>query len=246
MNILEQLTEEEFHRIEAYLNGSLSETERQQFEKELAKDSQLQDQVEQVRALQQELEEVAFRVRMENYHASIKEKAEAKGKVRQLSRTWYWAAAIAAVVLLIFVWGPFSMPQEKIFKDYFYVDPGLPTPMSTEENYDFNEAMVDYKRGNYEVALTKWEKQLEARPESDTLHYFIGMIHLNRKAYKEALPHLDRSEIFKDSPFEEEAAYYGALAYLKEKEVEKAIHLLENHPSAENKKLLDELNALKP
>ena len=45
------------------------------------------------------------------------------------------------------------IPQEtvhqKLFAQFYQEDPGLITAMSSEGQYEFDRAMVDYKSGNY-------------------------------------------------------------------------------------------------
>ncbi len=89
--------------------------------------------------------------------------------------------------------------------------------------------MVDYKQGNYDMAINKWEKLLAKKPENDTLNYFLGVSHLATGADNNAILFL-KKVTNSNSYFEKEARYYLGLAHLKNGEIDKAkIFLKENN-----------------
>lgn len=247
VNILDQISPEEFERIEAYLHDNMEDSDRLAFEKELQENSDLKAKLEGIIQMEKDLEKAILRQKMQGFHQEIPVQTESEKPTKRLNNFYKtsWGILIgAAAVLLVFL---LLNPKESysgIYKSHFYIEPGLPTPMSSGKDYKFNEAMVDYKQKNYKIAISKWEKQLDANPQNDTLHYFIGVSYLNQKELDKALEHLNQPEIFENSAFDEDAAFYSALLFLKKKDLNQALKILENKTSPENKKLKQDLENL--
>ena len=131
--------------------------------------------------------------------------------------------------------------NEKLFAKHFSPDPGLPTTMSTSLNYEFFDAMVNYKREEYDIAITKWERLLQDQSKNDTLNYFLGVSYLAKGDTQLADEFLQKIADHPESIFSRDAVHYRALALLKKGETEKAIQLLESNPSERNSDLLRDL-----
>src|SRR5690606_23244373 len=106
-------------------------------------------------------------------------------------------------------------PNQKLYAEFFVPDPGLPTTMSSTNNYTFFDAMVNYKQGDYKTAIKKWETLEAANTENDTLIYFLGVAHLAKGNTEDAISYLEKSKDFKDSVFKNDAYYYLGMAHLK-------------------------------
>ena len=155
-----------------------------------------------------------------------------------------WRKFAAAAVILMAVAGFwwFDTPQnEQLYSEYFTPDPGLPTVMSTSDNYDFYDAMVDYKQGKYIMAIEKWETLQSNNVKNDTLDYFLGVAYLAYKNQKNAIPFLEKSTQNSDFPLLNDAYYYLGLAYLKDGNIEKARANFKLSNYEESKMLLKEL-----
>ena len=109
--------------------------------------------------------------------------------------------------------------------------------MSSNNNFEFYDAMVSYKQGDYTTAINKWEKLLQAKPSNDTLNYFIGVAHLANKNEVEAIPFLNVVTNYSNSAFLNESYYYLGLAYLKNNNVKLAKKNL-NFSTVDNSKLI--------
>lgn len=131
--------------------------------------------------------------------------------------------------------------NDRLYAKYFSPDPGLPTTMSSNNNYEFNKAMVDYKQGKYNDALSIWKAQLEHKTNNDTLNYFIGSALLADNNDKEAISYFLRVTELEDNRFKAEAYHYLGLAYLKNNDKAAAINALKKSNLSTSKDLLEKL-----
>lgn len=198
--------------IERYYNDSIASGERVVFEKKLQNDPEFKTQVEDIKTLLLGIETQALKEQLNDFHKDIK-KTEKNTKVRFLTfRKFAAAAIIIAFGSFLF----FNKPaNEKLYAKYFKPDPGLPTTMSNTEDFKFYDAMVNYKRGDYTLAIEKWESLLSHKPQNDTLNYFVGVAYLADKNEKTSIPYLEKTVQQTNSVFKNEAFYYLGLAYLK-------------------------------
>jgi len=225
------MTQEEFERIEKYLNGSLSGESLEVFEKRIASDSVFAKQVEEQRLLQDAIEEDGLRKSLNEIHESIAEEiTDIEDSKVVLLKPWMRYAAAACIALLI-GWGGFTLfndglgnknPNEQLFAVHFKPDPGLPTTMSVSDNFSFFDAMVSYKQGDYTKAITKWEILLKEKPKNDTLNYFLGVAYLANNNEEQAITFLQWASEHPESSFSKEIYYYLGLANIKKGDLNKA------------------------
>ncbi|TBN05508.1 tetratricopeptide repeat protein [Hyunsoonleella flava] len=215
----DNISEELLETIERYLNGTLSTPELKDFNRLLDLDEDFRAQVEDVRTMLFGIEAQSLKEQLNEFHedvpkATTKERSpEQKVRFLRYSRI---AAAAAIIIAVGSIWF-FSTPQnEKLYANYFKPDPGLPTTMSSTNNYDFYEAMVDYKHGDYQDAIDKWTVLAEEKPENDTINYFLGIAYMANRKEAQAIPFLERTVEAPDNfKFLDDAYYYLGLAYLK-------------------------------
>jgi tetratricopeptide (TPR) repeat protein len=215
------------------------------FEKRLKKDKILQEQVEEHRILIKGVEEQSFLNKLEEFHTDINAvKTIAEPSKKQLSFTKY---AIAASIALLIGFGGYwifnsSNSNQRLYTKYFKPDPGLPTVMGTTDNYDFYAAMVNYKRGDYKLAIEKWEKLLEVKPDNDTLNYFLGVAHLANKNGGKSIDYLEKVIKDQNTSFKEDAYYYLGFAYLKEGNIDLAKESFTHSTLYNSKDILSKLD----
>lgn len=164
--------------------------------------------------------------------------------VKTKSRAWFTAAAILVILVGIYWMMGIGNPSERVFAENFKPDVGLPLRMENASAYAFYEGMLDYKLEDYEAAIEKWEVLLRPKPQNDTLNYFLGVSHLALGDAAKALEYLGNQERYRQGIFKDDAAWYAALAKIKEGNFEEARLFLQKHPSTRNTKLLNELNKL--
>jgi len=215
-------TKEQLETIERYLDHTMEAGERVLFEEQLTKDTDLQEKVSEIRFLIETVETAALKSKLERFHESIEESQEtildAPKSILIRERSKFPLFAIAATFLVLF--GIFyfmnaESSSEKLFAKHFIPDPGLPTTMSTQTNYVFFDAMVNYKREEYTVAISKWETLLQEKSQNDSIHYYLGVSYLAVGNTEKALEHLQNLETVTNSIFTEDAIYYRALALIK-------------------------------
>ena len=114
--------------------------------------------------------------------------------------------------------------------------------MSSNTNFEFYDAMVNYKQGDYKVAIKKWTALLENNAVNDTLNYFLGMAYLANKNEKVAIPLFKTVTKNRNSYFKNDAYYYLGLAYLKSGNVQLAKKNLTFSTLDNSKSLLSELS----
>lgn len=245
MDTQHTFTIEQLETIERYLDHTMDAGEKVQFEAQLAKDTSLQEKVAEIRFLIETVETAALKSKLERFHESIKDSktpiidAPKRTLIRRRSKSSIYAIAAILVVafgLLYFMNAETS--TEKLFAKHFIPDPGLPTTMSNTSNFDFYDAMVNYKRAEYDLAIAKWEKLLREKPQNDSLQYFLGVSYLAKGNSSLAEEYLQKLSNQPNSIFTNDAIFYRALALLKSGKAEQATQLLKANPSDRNAELL--------
>ena len=236
-------TLEEQDLFERYLLDGMDAQERTDFESQLQSDSNLNTKFLEFKGLFRTIEEEGLRSKLNHFHKQLEDDAQVRS-LHTMSYRFFFriAAAIALLIALGGIWY-FYIPNanERLFNAYFTPDPGLPTVMGNSDNYDFYEAMVDYKQGNYKTALQKWENLLPQKSDNDTINYFLGTAYLANDEPSKAIPYFDRVLGSAQPSFQSEAAYYKGLAHLKNNEVEEALKSLERTSDEKGRELAKKL-----
>ncbi|WP_418638281.1 tetratricopeptide repeat protein [Winogradskyella sp.] len=242
---LSHITQEEFEKIEAYLNNQLSSAELVAFEKSLKTDTDFKTKVDDIKTVLLGIETQALKEQLNVFHDEIaKTPSNTQAKNTKI-HTINWKRLLVAAALIIAagsIWILKDNSNEHLYVKYFSPDPGLPTMMSSTDNYAFYDAMVNYKQGDYKTAISKWETLQKTKPNNDTLSYFIGVAYLANKNEKIAIPLLEKVSKNPEFALVNDAYYYLGLAYLKAENIKKAKASLQNSTIDNSKALLSELN----
>ncbi|MDR3712107.1 MAG: hypothetical protein P4L51_04780 [Puia sp.] len=186
--------------IDQYLNGTMSEEEKQSFLRRLEEDAafrqefvrqeKLADMVR-LAALQEQLESIHLEMESGDGHTGLTDSGAADNRltdnppdalpsgmrsaIKKISAGWWLAAA--AVILLV-VLGDYLLtrysrpPEEKIFAAWYAPAPGLPTTMGAGQNdIRLMDAMVDYKTKEYSSAAGKFKALL---PDTVAVFYLAS------------------------------------------------------------------------
>ncbi|WP_298902294.1 tetratricopeptide repeat protein [uncultured Psychroserpens sp.] len=243
MNPNTNISQELLESVERYFNGNMTADELSAFEGKLKSDIDFQTQVEDIRTLLFGIESQSLKEQLDDFHNEIPNTSakKAQSKVRFLHFGKIAAAAIVVIAIANF-WFFNQSPNEKLYANFFSPDPGLATTMSSNSNFEFYDAMVNYKQGDYKAAISKWTTIHQSKPKNDTLNYFLGVAYMANKNESKAITYLEKAIEEPTSNFKSEAYYYLGLAYLKEGHIEKAKSSLENSNNNNSKALLSALN----
>ncbi|HMR82351.1 MAG TPA: tetratricopeptide repeat protein [Niabella sp.] len=233
MNNENSILEEELALIEQYLHRQLPAAELLSFEQRLSADADWRQKVEAVRLMMVGIQEAVLQDKLDQFHNEINP-ATLKAVSLQKSSWKKWMAA-AAVLIIVVAGLLYFNTRPTLFDAYYTPDEGLPTYMGVADNYEFDRAMVEYKTGDYQKAITTWQQLLKDNPGNDTLSYFIGSAFLADKDTRQAKAYFDKTIGVPGSAFLQHAKWYKALILLKEGNREEAANLLKTteHPKKE-------------
>lgn len=233
------ISQEQLETIERYINGTMSTEELKAFKMQLQTDSDFKIQVEDIRTLLTGIETQSLKEQLDEFHKDVKKQPIQNefSKIRHLKFRKFVAAA-AVVIALGSFWFFNQNSTDKLYAKYFTPDPGLPTTMSSNSNYEFYEAMVCYKQGDFKTAIKKWKA---INTKNDTLNYFLGVAYLADKDEVKAIEFLNEATRNDKFPLLDDAYFYLGLAHLKEGNIEKAKANLEHSNVDNSKAILSEL-----
>jgi TolA-binding protein len=209
--------------IEAYLEGTLSQEEKVDFEVRLLVDKELEEELE----LYKNITGGFRNIKSENIRQQLQAiDEELDNKKNSPTNKFYWWAGIAAslIFLQIYLYNSKStipLPIEE----------GLPVLMGEDQNVEFQNAMQLFKGGKYDASINRFNKLIIMHPDNDTLNYFLGCAELNIQQYLTASKHLEMVDATNSSVFNLKAKYFLAFALYK------------TNKTKEAKVLLDELNS---
>ncbi|MCW5518628.1 tetratricopeptide repeat protein [Aureitalea sp. L0-47] len=244
MSNSEQISQEFWERCERYLNQAMKTSEKSEFEAQLKSDPEFKSKFEEVESSILGIESAVLKSKLDDFHSDLSPVRPLNPPGKKKFKPWTWSvAAVLVIALGIFALLNTGNQNEKLFAKHFTPDPGLPTTMSSSINYEFFEGMVDYKKGDYNLAIQKWESLVnEVSVANDTLNYFIGVAYLAEEDESRAITHLEEVLKTEESVFQQDCSYYLGLAYLKQDEVETAVKYFRRSDNEASKAILSELN----
>jgi tetratricopeptide (TPR) repeat protein len=228
------ISQAELEQIERFWRADFADSREEHALKEkYAHDPEWREKAYWVRLATIAIQEVTVSEQLNHFHMPFNQEKP----VRKIFR-WQWAvvASVVAVIGFASILLLKKSSEEKLFAQYYKPDVGLPTMMGISERYEFENAMVSYKTGDYQKAIDSWQLLLKDNPGNDTLNYFIGSALIADRQVKQALPYFDKTLTVSNSAFEQEARWFKALALLHMGKKQEAITLLEKteHPEKEN------------
>lgn len=239
MNTNKNISQEEFESIERYLTNAMTPEEHLAFKQRLKKDTILQNFVTENKVLFEAVETQSLKEQLDIYHAQIPKRKSINVSALQFRKI---AVAAALIIAAGSFWLLGNSSNEKLFTKYFTPDPGLSTTMSSTNNFEFYDAMVNYKHGDYETAIKKWQKLHINNSQNDTLNYFLGIAYLANNNNNKAISFLSNVTKTSKSVFKNDAYYYLGLAYLKADNMQLAKKNLTFSTIDNSKSVLSELN----
>ncbi|HMR42349.1 MAG TPA: hypothetical protein PKC40_00880 [Saprospiraceae bacterium] len=226
-----------YDKIERYFEGSMSEEERQAFEKLLREDAAVAKAAKEFREVRahfvnqfnggkNETELLKTLQKLNGQFFVVDDKKQKNAKFFSINRRWWWGAAgIAAAIALILI---FRSGQADLYHDYA----GFPKAAFVEkgETNDILAAAENYfNTADYARALVELNVALKVRPESSELLFYKALCLLELENLPEARLIFDSLKQG-NSAYREDALWFLALSYLRSEEPQKTMEQLRQIP----------------
>ncbi|MEO9482622.1 MAG: hypothetical protein ABJG47_04225 [Ekhidna sp.] len=198
-----------------YLQGKLTEPERQAFERSLS--SEEKEELAYELGLRDEIVRKELRKKIAGFE-------EGNNRKRMINPTYISiAASIFIITSSVFY---FTKEEASLFDQYYdqYPNYELTTTRSEENLSNRGLAYAAYDAGDYQIAIEEFNK-LEILLAPD--HFFRGVSYIQVKEYKLALSDLQEVIDLEDASYGTASVWYIALIHIKADNKEKAIPLLE-------------------
>ena len=226
------MEEELLELFEQYHEGRLKSDRKREFQTRLKRDE-------------------AFRIEYDNYVRAVTmiegegirlELAGLMNKTPRSSRfklvRYAAAAAVAGIMLLGYAFWPVS-PGEELFAQYFEPYPDIYLSRSIAD-HEMEDILATYTKGEYRKTLLALNKLAE----SDAVHFYRGNSYLAMNQSSMALAAF--REINDTSVFEGQVAWYKALTFLKQDQLDSALYYLdmigpEGYRYHDSRKILQQL-----
>lgn len=245
MNDQHLIPQEQWEEIERFLLQEMTSEEEERFRERMLLDPDLKKATEEVKLLSIGLQEEYLENKLDHFHKELVPNSGPKKRNGKLLSIKGWLVA-ASIVFVLVISGYFFFARKnknaELYAEYFKPDPGLVTAMGSSHNYQFDRGMIDYKTGNYEAAIKTWEGLLIAKPNSDTLNYFLGSAYLADKKTDEAISFFKKITALPPGSFTNDAYWYLGLSYLKQGKTHKAVEHIKKSGNPESEAILKTIN----
>jgi TolA-binding protein len=214
---------EHIELFEAYHSKTLTGKELLEFEARLSYDQEFREEFNRFQKLEEGIKQ-HFRGELKNKLNQVDK--ELKNDVISISppkkaKKLCWISAVAASLIIgIFLFNFYYSENNhsQLAQQYWPIEEGLPVKMSTKGIYD--DAMNAFKQGQWQEA-----EDLLLTINSDTAHYFLGVINYQQKDYKTTVEYFNK--IYSESYWYNESQFRLALVLLLNKDLDKAKSILE-------------------
>ncbi|MEX0997549.1 MAG: tetratricopeptide repeat protein [Flavobacteriaceae bacterium] len=207
---------------EDYLTQSLTETERNAFEKRLDEDTAFREAFELYKETSAFLEHKfsdtterdAFKENLSKISSTHSVETKAPSKKIRLLHPWKLAVAASIVVIVgVFYAQWFTTPVYQDFADY----PQISLTVRGESNQIKAEAENAFNAQNYQDALPLFKSLLETEPENTEIQLYLAVSLVEENAFAEADSLFD-TLLKEPSAYLNLARWYASLSKLKQKE----------------------------
>jgi cytochrome c-type biogenesis protein CcmH/NrfG len=218
------MKEFDYDMINRYLNGEMNGEELKAFELQMQQDADLQKEVELLKDVNSTLKiklhpgenETALRNALQEMNAEFFASKAEQAKVIPLNRR-KWMTAIAAVfvlALLLTLWQPWK--KEDLYKQYADIQmPAIAQRGATTDSL-LKQAVENFNNKKFAEAIPVFETVLKDTAENSFVQYYYAIALLQNGNIEKARAQL--TVLYNgESIFKNDAAFYLALSYLKEK-----------------------------
>jgi len=210
-----------------YLLGKLPPEEAKRLEQNLDEDPELAEALELQRdillAIQSRFDEELLE-KLRDTHQ------QQPGKIRSVSSRvlWQWASAAALLLgsLGVYLYMSQTSPEERIFMAYFEDYPNIIAPV--QRDTPGTEGFSAYQNGQYQEALEIFERQEQGDSLGAYPSFYKGICAMHLEDWSTAIQSFEKVRSTGDQRFEEAAAWYVSLAYLRAGNRERAELILQS------------------
>ncbi len=211
-----------------YLDGELSGTEKENLEQQLATDNSLQEELESLKTAREAVKQFGLHHTVTGIHREMmKEMQLPVRKMNTTRRIIRYSIAVAASIILavggIMVYHIFTLSSNRIFASNY-----RSYELGTLRDGGTHETPVEkaYREKNYKEVVALTEKSQVAREES----FLSAMSYLELNNNTMAIERFKRvlflNQEDKSGLWKDEAEYYLALTYVRNKDFDLALELL--------------------
>ncbi|HBF88634.1 MAG TPA: hypothetical protein DDX39_08335 [Bacteroidales bacterium] len=212
--------------IESYLDGELSEQEKQEFEQKLKTDKELTNELMLHKAIRSAIgdkEYIDLREKLEKIKHEYHEKAKVKKKKKQIA-AYSISTLISVIIASTFIFYDKSYTYDELYDKYYeHYDAGTITRGEVKPTKEiYTNALRTYDNGNYTEAITLLEQITDTSAFYPSKEYFTALSYMELKNYSEAIKHFEQVQNSKQCIYSDNATWYTGLCYLKTNQTEKS------------------------
>ena len=234
--------------IEQYFENTLSEKDKVEFESRMLVDDELREEIELFKNIVAGIkdageEKLKHKLKIVDLELDANENSLIKASPKNKG-LFYWkiAASITLIIgLSIFILLFKSTSTVELADKYYEKENGLPVQMANTKS-TFDDAMNEYKTGNYDKSIAMLVSIKSSSPANDTACYFIGVIKYEQNKFTDA------TENFKlvnsTSQYFEKAQYRLSLSLLQLNQKGEAINVLNEIAKKPNNIYYDQSKSL--
>ncbi|MCK5138104.1 MAG: hypothetical protein KAR19_20135 [Bacteroidales bacterium] len=222
-----------------YLSGDMSQDESRSFEKDLASNSLLQEEFEEVsdafRLIKAQLwkrDEDAFRAKLRE--VMNKSSGRFESSVRRQRPKWYFILPLAGSLAILMTVYLANRGADRLFSHFF--NPGKDPVIlayNQETRGEVETGIFLYNRGYYMESIQKTTKLISQNPDNQLalLYYLLASIEVDQE--EDAINTVNAVQVNTDHQLGQSLTWYTSLAMIKlgrREEAAECLHLLIQYP----------------
>lgn len=216
-------------RLVQYLDGELQGSDKEKMEQQLAVDALLKQQYESLLLTRESVHYFGLKEKVAGLHPQMmKELATPVVKLKPARRILRYVASIAAAILLVaglfFAYTFFTLSSDKVYSANY-----KRFELSTTRDGGVGETASEkaYRAGNYKEVVRIHDADEDHTPKGEFLCGVAALeLNDNDKAIKCFNEVLDANKNTIEKILNDEAEYYLSLSYIRNKEYDKALSLM--------------------
>lgn len=213
--------------VERYLSGEMSSSEKELFEREVAANPELEEELRLSRSIDSALlrdDILDFRKKLIAVNRENRRIVADVPVVRMNFRKIWLAAAsfvlLATIGSTLYFTVPFGNPNDNLFRQYYNSENLVDITRSSDAN--IVEAVIKFQEQDYRLAARLFHNILDQDDSNIACWFYYGISCIETESYRDAEQAF--SHIIKDNQnlYVEHAEWYLGLTYLKDNQLKKA------------------------